>query len=491
MRRAILVAFCLAAGVGPSAAAEATSEAAQGLTATFHRYLGPVRAGQSDFVRIEPQGDAYRASFDLAEFVRPLETVGIALDPAELSFLAEPLADGTWRVSELKLPSPLTAHVKDQTMTYRFEGVSFDGVYDPALAAFVRFDQTIAGMTNQVAGPNNHANARYGEQHITGTGIAAEGEIGGVDLSVRQTVGAFSMDQSISMPPAGEGSPPPSQFDMAYGAESGRGEASFAGLKATRLLDLWAYVVAHIQPDAPAIGNAEIKALLTDLLPIFQQLEENGALRALKVETPAGKFGIQDLSGSMALSGIVSSSVLRASLKLGGPSLPPELVPAWATQLVPDALEIGVNVSGLNLDASARRVIGAIDASKKPWVEEAIWADAAQLAMPAGGVKLTLGPTSIHGPVLDITADGEMTLAAAERSGSFNVTVKGLDAAIELLKAAGGDPIASQALASLLLAQSWGRQASDGTTYYGIEIDNDGAVTVNGQLLRPGSEKAL
>ena len=27
----------------------------------------------------------------------------------------------------------------------------------------------------------------------------------------------------------------------------------------------------------------------------------------------------------------MSSSVLRASLKLGGPSLPPELVPAWAT----------------------------------------------------------------------------------------------------------------------------------------------------------------
>ena len=29
---------------------------------TFHRYLGPARAGQADFVRVEPQGDAYKVA---------------------------------------------------------------------------------------------------------------------------------------------------------------------------------------------------------------------------------------------------------------------------------------------------------------------------------------------------------------------------------------------------------------------------------------------
>jgi len=42
---------------------------------------------------------------------------------------------------------------------------------------------------------------------------------------------------------------------------------------------------------------------------------------------------------------------LRAGLKLADPSYPHELVPAWATQLMPDSLEIDVSTSGLDLDA--------------------------------------------------------------------------------------------------------------------------------------------
>ena len=69
---------------------------------------------------------------------------------------------------------------------------------------------------------------------------------------------------------------------------------------------------------------------------------------------------------------------------------------------MPEALEIGVNTSGLDLDASARQAIGKIDVAKMPWVDEAAWGEALQSALPEGGVKVTLGRTGIHGPVLDI-----------------------------------------------------------------------------------------
>lgn len=492
MRRVISVVFCIIAGVGQAAAAGATSEGARGLADTFHRYLGPVRAGQADFIRVEPQGDAYKIALDFKEFARPLEALGFTLDSAEMSFLTEPLADGTWHVTEMQLPSPLTLHIKDEAIAYRFDGVTFDGIYDPALAAFTSFDETIGGMSTDTEGPSGKGTAQYGEQHITGSGIAAEGEPGGVDVTVEQTVGAVSMHQTMSMPSAaGEESPAPPQMDFSYGVDSGRGDVSIAGLKATKLLELWAYVVAHMQTDAPAIENDEIKTLLTDLLPFFQQLDEKGAVHVLKVTTPMGDFGMQDLSGGLSLSGLVSSSVLRVSLKLAGPVYPQALVPAWATQLIPDSLEVGVDTSGLDLDASARQVISEIDVSKKPWVEDSAWAQAGKLAMPEDGIKVTLGPTSIHGPVLDIQAEGGVTIVGAGPSGSFNVTVKGLDAAIALLKSAGGDPMATQALASLTLFQSWGKQASDGTTIFAIEIKEDGEVTVNGQMVKPATGKTL
>lgn len=491
MRRATFVAFCILAGVGQAAAAGASSEGAQGLVDTFHRYLGPARAGQADFVRAEPQGNAYRLTLDFKEFARPIEALGVSVDSAEMSFLAEPLPDGTWHVSQMQLPTPLTMHIKDNKLSYRFDGFSFDGVYDPALAAFIRFDETIGGMSTETEGPSGRGTAQYGEQHITGTGIAAEGELGAVDATVEQTVGAFSMHQTMSMPPSEDGTPSAPPFDLSYGVESGRGDVSIAGMKALKLLDVWAYVVAHVQPDAPAIASQEIKTLITELLPVFQQLDEKVAVRALKVQSPMGEFGLKDLSGSLALSGIVSSSVFRTTLSFAGPSYPPALVPAWASQLIPESVEFGVNASGLDLDAAARQVIGEIDVTKKPWVEESAWEAALQRAIPEGGIKVTLGPTGIHGPVLDIEVEGEMTVAMAAPTGSFNVTVKGLDAAIGLLKSAGDDPMASQALASLTLFQSWGRQASDGTTFYGIEIKADGEVSVNGQIVKPADGKTL
>jgi hypothetical protein len=488
MRRVTSLALCLIAGIGQAAAASATTEGAQALAETFHRYLGPTRAGQPDFVRIEPQGDAYRVTLDLDEFTRPLEPVGFTLDSAELSFLTQQLPDATWHVSDMQLPTPLTLHIQEQAMTYRFDGFSFDGVYDPALAAFSRFDEKIGGMSTEAKQLNGESTTTYREQTVTGTGTASGAD--GVDITVQQTVGGVSGHMSAT-PPSSEGAPPSPQFDVTYGVDSGSGDVTIAGLKGVKVLDLWAYVVAHVQSDAQAIDNAELKRLLTELLPVFQRLDEKGTVHALSATTPLGEFGMQEFSGSLGLSGIVSSSELQASTKLAGPSYPHELVPAWATQLIPDAIEVGIDFTGLNLDASARQVIAEIDVTKKPWVDDSAWTVAGQLAVPEAGVKFKLGPASVHGPVLNIEAEGEVTFTKQIPTGSFNVTAKGIDAAIALLKSAGGDPMASQALASLTLLQSWGRQTSDGSTYFGIELRDDGEITVNGQMIRPATGKAL
>ena len=124
MRRDILAGLCILAGASQGLAAEATSEEAQRLVDVFHKYLGMPRAGEADFVRAEPQGEAYRLSISLSQLARPFESFGVSIDAAEVSFVVRPLPDGTWQVSDIIMPSPLTMHMGEAQTTAHWENSS-------------------------------------------------------------------------------------------------------------------------------------------------------------------------------------------------------------------------------------------------------------------------------------------------------------------------------------------------------------------------------
>jgi len=489
MRRTCLTALCVLAGGSAGLAAEATGEGAQGLAETFHRYLGPARAGQADFVRVEPAGENYRVTFDLDEFARPLAPFGLSLDPAEVSFLTQPLADGTWHVSGLEAPNSIVAHANEQTVTYRLDGITFDGIYDSTLAAFIRFEETVSPLSMSTEAPGVKMSGTYGTQTIHGTAAASGAD--SVSGSVTGVIEGFGMKEFISLPASDPDTPPVPPFDISYSVGSTKADVSFEAVKSPKLLELWGYAIAHAQETPPKLDNAEIKAMLTGLLPVFQRIEEKASGSNLHVGTPLGDFGVANLDFDIVFPGLVSNGETSFAMKLAGPTYPEAVVPAWAKQLVPSDAEFGFGLSGFDLDAPARALIEKLDVSRKPPLADADFADAAKLVAPAAGVKLTLEPTHVHGPILDIQASGEMILSMPEPTGSFSVSVKGLDEAIALLKSAGDDPMASQALASLTLLQSLGRPESDGSISYAIEAKEDGSVSVNGQTMKPPTSKAL
>ncbi len=344
MRRNILFVSCLLASVSQGFAAEATHDGAQRLVDVFHKYLGMPRAGEADFVRAEPAGETYRLSIALNQLARPFEPLGFKIDPAEISFVVKPLADGTWQVSDLLFPSPLTMHIKNATTTTRVDGLHFDGIYDPALASFVQLNETFTATDSQTSGPNAEGASHSGEQTVQSTASAA-GD-GAVNVAMQQTLRDIVTRQSITPPHTDSASPLPPTFDLSYGVDSGTSGWTFNALEGSKLLDLWAYAVARAQESPPTLENQEIKKRLTDLLPIYQRIEEKTALKGLRVETPFGAFGVEDLSGGGALTGIVSSSELQLSMKLAGLSYPEDVAPPWTKQLVPTDLEFGIDLSG-------------------------------------------------------------------------------------------------------------------------------------------------
>jgi hypothetical protein len=387
------------------------------------------------------------------------------------------------------MPSPITMQIADQTTSVRLEGLKFDGVYDPTLAAFIRFDETIGAMSTEAEGPQGGGTTSYGEQVIRGTGTAAGADA--VDMAVEQTVDGFSAEQTVLIPAPDPASPAPQPFTFAYAIDSATVDVTLAALKARKLLDVWAYAVARAQESPPNIDEHEVKKLLTELIPLFQRLDEGGTLSGLRIATPLGEFGLKDAAFKFAVGGIVPDAGMAMSINLGEPSFPSEIAPPWAKGLVPTEVDVGFDVSGFNLDAAARHLLEAFDADRTPPLQDADWEAAGQLTMPEEGGKLTLLPGHIDGPLLDIEFEGEMTLAMPAPTGTFTLTATGLDDAMASLNAASGDPTEAQVLGFLTLAKMWGRPAANGATEFVFDFKSDGSIAVNGNELKPANSEPL
>lgn len=480
-RAAALIGFCMLAG-SPAHAVEATTEEAQRLVGEFHRYVGTPRAGQADHVRVVPEGEAYRVTIDFDQLASPLQSLGFTLDSAELSFLTRPQGDATWRVTDLSLTSPLTIRMASQTLTYRWEGIQFEGTYDPALASFTKFAQTIASTSSEVRGADGTSTSRIGEQVVEGT-TTAVGD-GTVNSEFAQTMSNLVAEETITLPASDPKEPAPLPLEFAYSIESGAFDISLEGFDMPGLLKLWAYAVERAQEDSPSIDQQVLKTMLGELLPLFTELDEGLALAGLNVVTPLGDFGMESIDFRITLPGLLAESGLAMSIAASGPTYPAETMPAWAKDLAPTEIALGFEVSGFDLDAPARHLLAAYDADRDPPLQDSDLANAAMLTLPADGATLAVPPSRFDGPILDVAFEGAMTLSLPTPTGTFNVTASGVTEAIAALNGA-ADPMASQALAFLSAVQLFGSAKEDGSMEFVVVMKDDGSITVNDQVVKP------
>ena len=78
-----------------------------------------------------------------------------------------------------------------------------------------------------------------------------------------------------------------------------------------------------------------------------------------------------------------------------------------------------------------------------------------------------------------------MTLNETAPEGSLTITAVGLGDAIAALSSAADDPAAAKILGVLTLAQSMATKDADGAAKFVIEMKENGAVSVNGQMVKP------
>lgn len=474
---------------GSAAAAPATPEEAQRLTALFQRYTGHPAAGAPSAVTVTPAGQSYRLDLDVGRLLAPLSSLDLnAAVTGPFVATLTPLDDGTWRVQADGFPA-VAISKGDQTTTVKYENYKADGVFDPKLEAMRDLTSSMSGFSAGTASPLVSNQQQYTAE-ITGRQTARDAGDGSVTLDSRQTAANLDYTLTMRVPPAAGDKPQP-PISVAAGAAQASTATVLSHLAAPAVLDLWAFLVAHPSEVQVRSDQDRLKAILQTILA-------PGPLASVKIDaskidtvTPVGPISLDSYSQLFDLSGDRSTQSVKFGLHYAGLSVSTRQLPPWAAKFLPTALDLDLSVGPLHLYDGLRGAVADADFSEgHPPLTE----DQAQKAMHAmvdtGALVLTLSPSTLKSALLSVSAQGTGRMGADNQpSVTVTLTAAGLDAALDTLNAdAKDDPVAQQAVSVLTLAKQTAKSVGADRYSWTIDAKPGQPPTVNGAPLSQAPE---
>jgi hypothetical protein len=477
MKSSALLALGILLGAHAPALAAATPEEAQRLTALFQSYLG----SEPGLVMVTPAGQSYAARFDVSPLISRLKLPGLTASVTPIEWTITPQGPGKWQVDQNQ-PLSLSARIDGQIdLKLQVGTITGTGIFDEALGTFaststeyrqMAIEQTVTEQSQTVRSIYTLASLKA-QSAATGTG-------GIVDGSATQSYTGFR--QSTSLPAAPDGSAP--AMDFTVSSPEGTQSVSYAGMRFKALNDVVAWTVAHPSKQAAISGQAELKDKLRAVLPLFARISGESTMKEVTLNSIAGSFGVRQLAMTVDMNGIVADGRLREKFTFTGFRVPPELVPQWATGLVPENLTLDVNASGFNLAAPAAMIIDRFDLAKDPPVPQNFDNELQAALLPSGSFTIGLGMSEVLATLYHLTAEGSMTAGpASQPQGKALVKLKGLDETSAALQAAPPEFGMAQMMPVILLAKGLAKQEADGYLTWTIESTPQGSVTINGNDL--------
>ena len=481
--RLFAVLLATSALVLPARALDATPEGAQRLKETFETYLGKPAAGAPAAVEVAPEGEGYRVNFDLAALMRPLDAVGIKLETSLLPFTATPKADGNWHVvagGSMRAKATLPQQGEE---TIEVNDFKLDGIFNPALAAFLDASYEMKGMSIQQSVPNATVSTTLGAvQHRQSGAATGAGAFSGKSVG---SVKDYAFDLTIT-PPARESLPAPAPVKIGFHAAELASEGVMDGWRWRQMLELWAFFVAHRDRAAIAAGQADLKALLRAAAPLMDRIDAKVALNKIDVESPVGPMHANAIGVRVESTGLAKDASFGEAFSFSGIALPPGLAPAWATGLVPTDASFGFKIGGLDLAEASAKAIEVFDVNRPEIIPDG---DGRALAanLLRSGVKVVIEPGRIVAPLLEIGFDGALSGTGPDTAGVINIKAKGMEAAMEAAsKGMANDMMAARAFGALAFAKGLAKPGPDGTQVWVVELAPGRGPTVNGKAIGGG-----
>ena len=477
-RRTLLAASALSAYPAIALAADvpATPDGAKKLSAVFEKYIGKPAAGAPPSITVTAESGHYILAIDIAAASAPMKSSGFGYDPAIIKIALTEQSDGLWRYERTEVPT-LSFHSKDASGTINLTDYKSAGIFDPSLAWFKSVQGSLAGGHIQIKAPGVDEVFDIGA--ITANGTGAASTAGAVSSAIHEDVASIAGAFTIT-PGGAEAKPDAKPVKADIHIDKASIDVALDGVKTYPLLDLWAFVVAHPTRPELAANEAAFKDLLRAALPGDYKLSETFAMGAIAVEAPQGVFKAASGKGAIAASGSGAANAFEEHFAVDGLTLPSGLVPPQFAALTPSAVDIGVKVSGYDLQAGANAAINDMHlAGDGPVISTEDGSKVGAKFKSAGPIVVEISPSHILAPQLDIAFEGKVNWDGVKPAGTMTVHVRNFDKTVAALKALG--PMASpQLLGGLAMAKGLAKTDAGGVLTWVGEMGADGSMKVNG-----------
>ncbi|MBL8580017.1 MAG: hypothetical protein JNK47_22665 [Mesorhizobium sp.] len=464
----------------PAFAQAADSAGAEALQANLARYMGTTIFDKG-VITIGLDGDAYKVDVDFGKLM--------TLFPAQDSFKLEvdpyvlrlrPRADSTWDVAGDMLPDGKIAIKADNTTSsteWTSADDSFEGVYDPRLAGFAVAEGRNGEMTMISTDPTSQSEFKSasGSFIIQSTKNATRG----VDFNATQALS--DMEQKMTVPVA-EGAQPISVVmrspELSY-------VSTATGFQSQELLDLLAFFVANPDEAKLKAAQPQLKTLLRSAMPLWNDMTGSYNWRELSVGTPVGIFSAANAKIAVEMGGIRKDGTVTYRFAIDDLAVPNGLLPSWSAKLMPEDINLDVGGVGIDLEGPATAAIDALDLNQDPPIPEAV-GDAIVAKFIANPPKFVLNRSVLSNKDTEIIAEGEMTFMDGKPAMTATLEATGFDNAVQALQEASATyPEAQQMQLVALAAKGFAKTLADGKLQWVVDMKADGAVTVNGALVKP------
>ncbi len=466
--------FCLIPFAG--LAAPATEQGAAHLTEVLQRYLGKT----DGVIDVKPQGETYRLTVDLLPQIRriPSNTGSTSLTPIVMDLTDN--GDGTWGVTLDQSDFALNLAVPEALqLDMTAADLRFSGTFDERLMTWTRHTSSASDLTvTEVVGggPVDPQNVSYHLSGITMTGeghAAATGQ--GVDSSYKMVVSG--MDEVMDIP-GGTGLPTPLTLRLAIGSASQSG--TITDFRPEAFLNLLSFFVAHPEKAAILSDQEQLRQIVTDGLPLWQTMHMEAQDQDISVETPVGTFGLATADVVADINGVTHDGLFREGLSAKGLTMPPGLVPDWATSLVPGEFSVDFKATGYDLAAAAGVILPLIDLRKDPPVSRDKGPAVLAALLPKGLAEVSITPSDITAPDYRFGYQGTLSFGPGQDPvGTAHLTMTGLDQVQKTLQNAPPD-VGAYPMMGAGMVRGMAKPGTDGELIWDIELTEGGKVLVNG-----------
>jgi len=475
MPRRLLLASPLALvfAASPGFADPATPEGAKKILDLYSQYFTP-KVVEGGFLTVKPDGDEYVVTWDFQKAVEQAGAERSAVSIEPLVYRVAIKGDHAWSLHAERLPRITIKDLQGPDrggVALEFLNAKVVSDYDDTKPDFLHSVASYDKLQLTVDVPNGGAQTGYrleenGGQFDLEAKASDDGQ--GVDVTVGRSM--QSVNQTMSVQGGGSGAP----INVHYNTGPVTTTLQIDSLQGRAIGDLWRYVVANISSsEEPPELRDHVKATL----PVWTNLRLDGAVQDVAIDFALAQASLKSASEHLALSGFTPKNVAEFAIKLDEVTAQSLMLPAWANDLSPLSIDVGLSAGFDGLDRIASIAIddprfgdGDLSPQSQAGIET-IW--------KTGHPTLTLEPSSLKNPIIDLRLEGSAKIDA-KPSGHLHVSVDSLDKTVSLLQEASKEePDLANIVMGMTYVKGLAKSDAEGRLVWDIDA-SESKLVVNG-----------